>query len=255
MSEAVESLNPSQALDRYRIDKWTSESRSSNEEVHGLTGLPYETLEIRRHLRREVESAGQSGQNVTTGFIDMDALGVINVRFGHDAGNECIRAWANEVRGQALEFAKGHPESQVFLFHLYEHRGDELRFLIIGGQQEDELVAAINETKATLEVNGQTIEIFGSCGSASNKGESGKMDLTSLEVEADLETVKIKEEKIKTMLASLERIVTEEDFASAVEQLFGWRKLSPETLRRLLTLHRNCVGKQFIKPGTLAGKN
>lgn len=62
-----------------------------------LTGLAtYRVLQDRLHF--EIERSKRSGEQFTVLFLDLDKLKEINDRHGHEAGNEVLRAVAQEIR-------------------------------------------------------------------------------------------------------------------------------------------------------------
>jgi diguanylate cyclase (GGDEF)-like protein len=62
-----------------------------------LTGLATFRV-LRDRLSHEVERSKRSGDRFTVLFLDLDRLKEINDRFGHEAGNDVLRAVAQEVR-------------------------------------------------------------------------------------------------------------------------------------------------------------
>lgn len=62
-----------------------------------LTGLAtFRVLQDRLHF--EIERSKRSGEQFTVLFLDLDKLKEINDRHGHEAGNEVLRAVAQEIR-------------------------------------------------------------------------------------------------------------------------------------------------------------
>lgn len=248
MSELGEDIRPPVSLENYRVERRDESFERRKGDAHGLTGLPYETSEIRKAFFREVEEANKAGRKVSVGFLDMDGLGGINNRFGHEMGNKSIIAWVDEVKKQALEFAQFRPQAKVYLMHLFEHRGDELRIIVIDGEKEEEFFERINGAKLTLEVDDKKVNISGSCAGANNMEEGEESnDLTSIEKRADLRVVERKAEKMQAYFISLGRVVKEEDFTEAAKEYFAYRKLSPDELELLLKLHKTCVGLRILK--------
>ncbi len=62
-----------------------------------LTGLATFRV-LRDRLTQEVERSKRSGERFTVLFIDLDRLKQVNDSYGHEAGNEVLRAVASEVR-------------------------------------------------------------------------------------------------------------------------------------------------------------
>jgi len=62
-----------------------------------LTGLATFRV-LRDRLSHEVERSKRSGDRFTVLFIDLDRLKQINDKYGHEAGNEVLKAVAHEVR-------------------------------------------------------------------------------------------------------------------------------------------------------------
>ena len=63
-----------------------------------LTGLATFRV-LRDRLTHEVERSKRSGERFTVLFMDLDRLKEVNDRYGHEAGNEVLRAVALEIRG------------------------------------------------------------------------------------------------------------------------------------------------------------
>ena len=61
-----------------------------------LTGLANRRA-IEEALRRETDRSGRYGSHLTVLMIDVDHLKVINDKFGHDAGDECLRNLAATI--------------------------------------------------------------------------------------------------------------------------------------------------------------
>src|SRR5690606_29101556 len=62
-----------------------------------LTGLA--TLRVLRdRLPHEVERSKRSGDRFTVLFIDLDRLKEVNDKYGHESGNEVLKAVAGEIR-------------------------------------------------------------------------------------------------------------------------------------------------------------
>lgn len=62
-----------------------------------LTGLATFRV-LRDRLTQEVERSKRSGERFTVLFLDLDRLKEINDRYGHEAGNDVLRAVAHEIR-------------------------------------------------------------------------------------------------------------------------------------------------------------
>ena len=63
-----------------------------------LTGLATFRV-LRDRLTNEIERSKRSGDRFTVLFLDLDRLKEINDRYGHEAGNDVLRAVAQEIRG------------------------------------------------------------------------------------------------------------------------------------------------------------
>jgi diguanylate cyclase (GGDEF)-like protein len=88
-----------------------------------LTGLP-NRRQIMNALETEIQRAGRSGRPLTFALLDVDRFKSVNDRFGHPAGDEVLRAIADELRevtrgGDVLgrfggeEFAIVMPETDI----------------------------------------------------------------------------------------------------------------------------------------------
>lgn len=74
-----------------------AEDASRDASTDALTGLAsYRTLQLR--LGHEVERSKRSGEAFAMLFVDLDRLKQLNDRFGHERGNEVLRAVADELR-------------------------------------------------------------------------------------------------------------------------------------------------------------
>ncbi len=74
-----------------------AEDASRDASTDALTGLAsYRTLQLR--LGHEVERSKRSGEAFAVLFVDLDRLKQLNDRFGHERGNEVLRAVADELR-------------------------------------------------------------------------------------------------------------------------------------------------------------
>jgi len=62
-----------------------------------LTGLATFRV-LRDRLTQEVERSKRSGEQFTVLFLDLDRLKEVNDRYGHEAGNDVLRAVAQEIR-------------------------------------------------------------------------------------------------------------------------------------------------------------
>jgi diguanylate cyclase (GGDEF)-like protein len=62
-----------------------------------LTGLATFRV-LRDRLSQEVERSKRSGERFTVLFLDLDRLKEVNDRYGHEAGNDVLRAVAAEIR-------------------------------------------------------------------------------------------------------------------------------------------------------------
>jgi diguanylate cyclase (GGDEF)-like protein len=62
-----------------------------------LTGLATFRV-LRDRLTQEVERSKRSGERFTVLFLDLDRLKEINDRYGHEAGNDVLRAVSQEIR-------------------------------------------------------------------------------------------------------------------------------------------------------------
>lgn len=65
--------------------------------VDNLTGLSTFKV-LRDRISYEVERSKRSGEGFAVLFIDLDHFKVVNDRFGHEAGNDVLRAVAGEIR-------------------------------------------------------------------------------------------------------------------------------------------------------------
>jgi diguanylate cyclase (GGDEF)-like protein len=62
-----------------------------------LTGLATFRV-LRDRLSHEVERSKRSGDRFTVLFLDLDRLKEINDKFGHESGNDVLKAVAQEIR-------------------------------------------------------------------------------------------------------------------------------------------------------------
>jgi diguanylate cyclase (GGDEF)-like protein len=85
---------------RYAADHRRSVERLEHTAMHdALTGLPNRTLfldRLEQSLRRARRRGAGSGGAVL--FLDLDRFKEVNDRYGHEAGNEILRAVAGEIR-------------------------------------------------------------------------------------------------------------------------------------------------------------
>ena len=71
--------------------------RSGTAAVDALTGLATYRV-LRDRLSHEIERSKRSGEGFAVLFLDLDRFKQVNDRYGHEAGNEVLRAVADEIR-------------------------------------------------------------------------------------------------------------------------------------------------------------
>jgi diguanylate cyclase (GGDEF)-like protein len=78
------------------LERWAEESqRAAATDI--LTGLATFRV-LRDRLGQETERSKRSGERFAVLFLDLDRLKEVNDRYGHEAGNEVLRAVASEIR-------------------------------------------------------------------------------------------------------------------------------------------------------------
>ncbi len=97
---------------------------------------PLTGLGNRRTLRHVLDKAKEQGATII--FFDLDKFKVINDRFGHQAGDECLQRFANALK------TNFRPEDHIIRF-----AGDE--FIVVAENvQPEELNERINTTRSYL---------------------------------------------------------------------------------------------------------
>jgi len=78
------------------LSRWAEESQRAAA-TDMLTGLSTYRV-LRDRLSQEIERSKRSGERFAALFLDLDKLKEINDRYGHEAGNDVLRAVAGEIR-------------------------------------------------------------------------------------------------------------------------------------------------------------
>jgi diguanylate cyclase (GGDEF)-like protein len=139
--------------DRHRESDWQHRALHDT-----LTGLPNRALLVDR-LEHAVAGAARDPRSLAVLFVDLDGFKQVNDCFGHNAGDEVLRQ-------VALRLAAGVRTSDT----IGRWGGDE--FLVIAERLEDsttvvDLAARLVEAvRAPIEVDGQTLIVSASIGSA-----------------------------------------------------------------------------------------
>jgi diguanylate cyclase (GGDEF)-like protein len=99
-----------------------------------LTGLSTVKV-LRERLSYEIERSKRSNEGFAVLFIDLDKFKELNDRYGHEAGNEVLRAVAGEVRGavRASDLAARYGGFVVILTRTDLHGGNRVAEALRGG--------------------------------------------------------------------------------------------------------------------------
>ncbi|WFU11930.1 diguanylate cyclase (plasmid) [Rhizobium sp. CB3090] len=130
------------------IERKLAEERISFMAHHdALTGLPNRTL-LQERLPRALLEAERLGHGVSVVFVDLDNFKIVNDSFGHDAGDELLKAAADRMQKLVA------PTDMVVRLG-----GDE--FVIVFTQQPPETDAILEKVRAIRNALAETVEING----------------------------------------------------------------------------------------------
>ena len=95
---------------------------------------------LRDRLTHEVERSKRSGERFTVLFIDLDRLKQVNDSYGHESGNDVLRAVASEVkaavRASDLAARYGGDEFVVILTRTHQEGAERVAEKIREGVEE-----------------------------------------------------------------------------------------------------------------------
>lgn len=196
--------------------------------VDGVTGLPYETPEVRKKL---IEAIGRGGNWV---MVDMDVnnLKGLNDRLGHKLANEILKEFGEMKKKKTANEA----EVEGFYFYRPQAGGDEYKLLARVRRKESG--ESLRERLREREIIRQ-VEVSGEVGLSMTEGkkEEGGKILQALEEEAG---ERLGREKLRYLdrLASQTvgkgRQMGVEEYIEFVCNNWGTRRITPEILKLIL---------------------
>jgi len=213
--------------------------------VDPITGLPYETGGARRYLIEETRQALNQGTRVFFLEIDLNQLKDLNKKYGHEGGNQAIKAFAEEKIRALMESG----EIAFFYFYRPQAGGDEYKVVMVA-KEEEEIAAKMRE-EIEIEIDGKKVSLSGSVGMAEAKGkeeagelsfeEAGKV-FEEMEREAgkrlDEGKTKGKEEERTKMIEDVGTGTAEEIEKRLANLLSSNRRFTEEEILSMLTMLR-----------------
>lgn len=129
-----------------------------------LTGI-FNRRAILDRLNRELARALRQGNSLSVGMCDIDYFKKINDRFGHQAGDDVLVAFANCLRANLREYD-----------WVGRYGGEEFLIIASGlaGQSDDELYERLREQVAAVEIKtiAGNVAVTVSIGTAAGTGQS-----------------------------------------------------------------------------------
>ncbi|MEE1655927.1 EAL domain-containing protein [Microvirga sp. CF3062] len=145
----------------------------AHEELHvlahqdALTGLPNRVV-LRSQLEQALASRRPNGRTIAVSYLDLDHFKDVNDSFGHETGDELLKAVAERLRN-CIPAVEGQVRNLISRFG-----GDEFAILQTGISRPDESSAlasrVVEALRAPFSVNGQEIFIGTSIGIALPQG-------------------------------------------------------------------------------------
>lgn len=133
-----------------------------------LTGLPNRVV-LRDRLEEALATAKQPGRTVAVSYLDLDHFKNVNDSFGHETGDELLKAVADRLKACIPLQGQGQVKNLISRFG-----GDEFAILQTGIRKPDECAALasriVDALREPFRVNGQEIFIGTSIGIASAQG-------------------------------------------------------------------------------------
>ncbi|KFG68030.1 hypothetical protein JH26_19130 [Microvirga sp. BSC39] len=145
----------------------------AHEELHvlahqdALTGLPNRVV-LRNQLEQALSSRRSNGRTIAVSYLDLDHFKDVNDSFGHETGDELLKAVAERLR-DCIPSHEGQVRNLISRFG-----GDEFAILQTGIRRPEESAALasriVEALRAPFSVNGQEIFIGTSIGIALAQG-------------------------------------------------------------------------------------
>jgi diguanylate cyclase (GGDEF)-like protein len=145
----------------------------AHEELHvlahqdALTGLPNRVV-LRSQLEQALSSRRSNGRTIAVSYLDLDHFKDVNDSFGHETGDELLKAVAERLR-DCIPSHEGQVRNLISRFG-----GDEFAILQTGIRRPEESAALasriVEALRAPFSVNGQEIFIGTSIGIALAQG-------------------------------------------------------------------------------------